>query len=744
MKHLKLVLLGMVIMFSLSACSDSDSPTNDITDFKLGSFQVHADLSTEPVQFTIRHQSAPDTILWQSPANGNFVAALASETEITEERATYTFDEVINNTCDQLSLDAISQKDEQSLTVSGQLTGAGCQSGYTLTFTSISPNRLDFDLDLTNADPAIDKVILRFISSADERFFGFGEQFSILDLKGLTVPVLTQEQGIGRGLQPLTDLINAVSPGSAGDWYTTYAAAPYFITSHKRGFFLKNSEVSFFNLEDPDLVEIKLMATAMSGAILHGQQPLDLIEAYTDYAGRMPPLPDWVGQGAVIGLQGGEAQVYDKLTQLQANNCPVAAFWLQDWVGNRQTFAGTQLWWNWSVNHNQYPQWSDMVETLANDNVRVLTYLSPQLVNIDEIPELADAYDRNLYAEARDNGYFIKNEVGSIYEVVNTDFSAGLIDFTNPEAREWYKQVIKDELIGSGASGWMADYAEALPFDAVLASGSSGVVEHNNYPVEWAKVNREVLEEEGLLGEAVFFMRSGYTHSPEYSTLFWTGDQLVTWDEYDGLKSAVTGLISSGLSGYSLNYTEVGGFTTVNMSGLQYTRSKELLMRWMEVTAFTAMFRSHEGVRPEDNVQFYHDEETYAHFTRFAKVYKALDSYRKTLMDEAATKGYPLIRHLMLHYPDDPAVYEVGDQWLFGSEILVAPVMDPETTQADVFLPKGRWVHIWSGEEYGDTEQSGNVTIADAGLGYPPVFYKAGSQPGEDFVQSLKDEGLFD
>jgi Alpha-glucosidases, family 31 of glycosyl hydrolases len=105
----------------------------------------------------------------------------------------------------------------------------------------------------------------------------------------------------------------------------------------------------------------------------------------------------------------------------------------------------------------------------------------------------------------------------------------------------------------------MHDFAEALPFDAVLASGDAGSSYHNQYMVEWVKLGREAVQEAGMEGEIVFFNRAGYTRSPAYTTLFWEGDQMVTWDEHDGFKSAIKGLISGGLSGLSINHSDSWG-----------------------------------------------------------------------------------------------------------------------------------------------------------------------------------------
>src|SRR5215203_10922 len=117
-------------------------------------------------------------------------------------------------------------------------------------------------------------------------------------------------------------------------------------------------------------------------------------------------------------------------------------------------------------------------------------------------------------------------------------------------------------------------------------------------------------DQRGRGEDIVFFNRSGYTKSPRYSTLFWVGDQLVDWDEHDGIKSAVTGLLSSGLSGYSLEHSDIGGYTALDNPLLTYHRSKELLLRWIELGAFTTVFRTHEGNIPEVNHQIYSDRET--------------------------------------------------------------------------------------------------------------------------------------
>jgi alpha-glucosidase len=287
----------------------------------------------------------------------------------------------------------------------------------------------------------------------------------------------------------------------------------------------------------------------------------------------------------------------------------------------------------------------------------------------------------------------------------------------------------------------MADFGEGLPYDAVLSSGADPKSYHNRYAEEWAEVNREAIREAGREDDVVFFNRSGYLRSPGYSTLFWLGDQLVSWDEHDGIKSAVTGLLSSGLSGYSLEHTDIGGYTAIDNPLLEYHRSKELLMRWTELAAFTVVFRTHEGNRPEVNHQIYSDDETLRHFSRFARVYAAWKPYRTELVREAAETGLPIVRHPFVHYPHDREVYGLDYQFMVGSELMVAPVLDPGEDAVEVYLPAGRWVHLWSGEEYGSLEEGVYETVR-APVGEPAVFYKEGSEAGRRFREELEQQDL--
>uniref|UniRef100_A0A453EQ31 Glycoside hydrolase family 31 N-terminal domain-containing protein n=1 Tax=Aegilops tauschii subsp. strangulata TaxID=200361 RepID=A0A453EQ31_AEGTS len=600
------------------------------------------------------------------------------------------------------------------------------------------------------------RVFLTYASERDERFYGFGEQFSCMEFKGRRVPVLVQEQGIGRGDQPITFAANLLSYRSGGNWSTTYAPSPFYLTSKMRSLYLEGYDYSIFDLTKPDRVQIQVYGNSVQGRILQGESPTELITSYTGSTGRPPVLPRWITSGAVVGMQGGTEAVRRVWRQLQDHDVPVSAFWLQDWVGQRKTAIGSQLWWNWEVDDDHYAGWKDLIRDLRRDGVRTMTYCNPCLVPMGEKGNAR----RHLYEEAKELGILVRDEAGEPYMMPNTAFDVAMLDFTNPEASSWFKGILRG-MADEGVSGWMADFGEGLPLDARLHSGEDPVAAHNRYPELWARVNREFAdewkseagEEDGL----VFFVRAGFRESSRWAMLFWEGDQMVSWQANDGIKSSVVGLLSGGLSGIPLNHSDAGGYCTVDLPLLRYRRSEELLMRWMEVNAFTVVFRTHEGNKPGSNCQFYSNSRTLAHFARCAKIYKAWEFYRVQLVKEAAEKGLPVARHLFLHYPEDRRVQKLTyQQFLVGTEMLVVPVLDKGRTAVTAYFPTsdgGSWRHVWTGEEFGGGHRSGHGSVGEAtvhgfeaevsaDVGCPAVFVRVGSPVGERFVRNLRDLGV--
>jgi alpha-glucosidase len=710
------------------------SPSGYSLSQQLGNFRIQS--SGDALEVT--HGAAPARVIWERKVTAGWLRWAEAETTVKSNQGHYDVTAKLKTLCDTGLTAASTELENQTLVLRFPLQGAAsCQGAFAeLRFSLVDDARLS--LVIRSSWAAANHMEMKLASVPDEGFYGFGLQPTFLNLKGQNVPIYTQEQGITRGRQPFSALVNASEPGAAGSTLTSYMAAPQFITSRGRGLFLENRDYAEIDLKDKNAVTLRLFSGEMRMQILGGEKPLDLLEAFTRYSGRQKPLPDWFHAGAIVGMQGGTAKVREVWQKLQEQKTPVAGFWLQDWEGKRRTSFGSQLWWNWELDRELYSGWEPLRAELAQKNVRLLGYINPHLVDV--AAEGKASFDRNLYAEAQTQGFLLKDLQGNDYDLKLSAFKSGIVDLTHPGARGWLKKIIQDELLGAGLSGWMCDFGESFPIDSKNFAGLPALSYHNQFVEDWARLNEEALVEAGR-DDVVYFCRSGYTQSPGAARLFWQGDQMVTWDANDGLKSAVSGLIGGGLSGYALNHSDIGGYTTLSKFGIGLKREKELLLRWMEFSAFTAAFRTHEGNLPEENVQFYSDAETLQAFDRNARLFKSLFFYRQALFQDATTRGYPLARALFLHYPEDAKSWTVDDEYLLGADILVAPIVDKGARNRSVYLPAGSWVHVWSGKTYGTADRGQTVKI-EAPLGQIPAFYKKDSATGARWIQELKTVGL--
>ncbi|MFW7550324.1 alpha-glucosidase [Escherichia coli] len=417
---------------------------------------------------------------------------------------------------------------------------------------------------------------------------------------------------------------------------------------------------------------------------------------------------DWIYDGVTLGIQGGTEVCQKKLDTMRNAGVKVNGIWAQDWSGIRMTSFGKRVMWNWKWNSENYPQLDSRIKQWNQEGVQFLAYINPYV-----------ASDKDLCEEAAQHGYLAKDASGGDYLVEFGEFYGGVVDLTNPEAYAWFKEVIKKNMIELGCGGWMADFGEYLPTDTYLHNGVSAEIMHNAWPALWAKCNYEALEETGKLGEILFFMRAGSTGSQKYSTMMWAGDQNVDWSLDDGLASVVPAALSLAMTGHGLHHSDIGGYTTL----FEMKRSKELLLRWCDFSAFTPMMRTHEGNRPGDNWQFDGDAETIAHFARMTSVFTTLKPYLKEAVALNAKSGLPVMRPLFLHYEDDAHTYTLKYQYLLGRDILVAPVHEEGRSDWTLYLPEDNWVHAWTGEAF----RGGEVTV-NAPIGKPPVFYRADSE----------------
>src|SRR4051794_30362833 len=673
--------------------------------WRLKPFGVRLDASGLSVE-------ADGRTLWSS-ARGGFVAGGAGDPGITDGGGGfYRMRSTFTRCWRRQSVTAATRRGSE-LTLRGRLAGARRGAlDYRVDLSPASARRLRLRVSLSGA--GANALVLSGASTADEAVHGFGLQ-TRWNLKHRVVPVLTREQGVGRGDPLITEAQNALTPPQGGDEASTYAVVPQYLTSRNRGLFLTDSQYGAFDLRPQRAIRAQLWSRELHAQILRGDSPGALIRAYTEFAGRMRPLPSWVDRGAIVGIQGGTHVVLQRVAALRAAGVPLAGVWLQDWVGQRVTSFGSRLLWNWTLNTARYPGWDQMVADFRRQGIHVMTYINPMLADAAGIP----GPQRNLYAEALAKGLVIRTQTGAPYIVDQGGFSAALIDLTSPAASAWTRGVLRDMAVKFGASGWMADFAEQTPFAGRFANGAAGAAEHNRFPDRWAEVQADALRH---LPDVVDFHRAAFTRSPRWARLFWMGDQTVNWSERDGMRSALTGMLSGGMSGFALNHSDTGGYTTLVEPPVQ--RSAELLERWSEMNAFGgAMFRTHEGNRPQLNVQPYSSPEVARAFGRWARVFHALAPYRHGLEREARDTGMPIVRPLWL---SDPHLQDVTAAFTLGPDVLVAPAFAPGAARTTVPLPRGRWTHVWSTRDY----EGGRIVTVDSPLGPPAVFVRSGSSLG--------------
>lgn len=565
--------------------------------------------------------------------------------------------------------------------------------------------------------PGVNRYWLTFVTNPKEHIYGCGETYSELDLKGQNVRIwVAEHQNTGRiSKKIIKEKLLGKHPDKklSFDKYESYYAQPTFVSSDKYYVHCDINAYSEFDFTDAGKITLYFQEPPVI-ITDSGQDFAEVSRKLTGLLGRQKALPDWLYDGVILGIQEGTDVVDAKIKKAKEAGVPVVGVWCQDWSGCRRTGFGYQVMWNWEWDQELYPGLDKKIAEWKEEGVRFLGYINPFI-----------AIEKDLYPYASEHGYCVQDREGKDYLVTITTFPAAMVDFTNPEAYEWYKGLIKENMIGLGMGGWMADFGEYLPIDAVLYSGEDPAIIHNQWPAIWAKMNQEAVAECGKEGQVFFFTRAGHTGTIAHSHMMWTGDQHVDWSIDDGLPAVIPATLSLAMSGYGIAHSDVGGYTTI----MHMRRSKELLLRWEEMNVFSPLFRTHEGNQPVNNVQFDDDEELLAQLAKCGRMHVALKDYLKGLVDEEISDGTPVMRPLFYHY-DEAEAYTEKTEYLLGRDLLVAPVYEEGAKSRTVYLPSDGWVNIFDGKEY-----AGGHMIVEAPIGKPPVFVRKDSKDYEALMQ---------
>ena len=546
----------------------------------------------------------------------------------------------------------------------------------------------------------------RLPARKDEAVFGGGEQYRQVNHRGERVVNFVSEHIKASTIIEKALLPRALYREKPHSKIGSYAPMPVYMTDRNRLILFDTPSDGTADFTAPDEFRFFFDRCPKRLTLLSGKNLSELCRALAAYIPNRQYLPDWCFEGMILGVQGGTETILNKAFAMLDAGAKISAIWSQDWSGELRTVMGKQVWWNWEVDEKLYPNLREAIRQLNARGVRFLGYINPYLVR-----------DGRLYNYCKDKGWLIRNRDGEVYHIQSTTFDAGMLDLTHPDAVEYIKEVlIGQNMLDLGISGWMADFGEYLPVDCVLHDGDPALL-HNVWPVLWAKINREAIEARGKQDEAMFFTRSGYLGIQEYAPIMWNGDQHTDTTKDYGMPCVMPASFSLGFSGVPMVHCDVGGF----FSFAKMKRSKELFVRWMEMGAFSLLMRSHESIRPWANAQF--DAPGVTPFTvRLTRAHVVLRPYLEYCM-ALAQEGLPVLRPDFFPENDakkgrDPYAYFLGE------DLFVCPVIREGERVRTVQLPRGEWVHLWTGEAYA----GGKKYRVDAPLGQLPVFYRKDSK----------------
>lgn len=569
------------------------------------------------------------------------------------------------------------------------------------------PRHVRIELNATAAER------IQLVSTCDdtEHLIGLGGQSFDLDHRGETVPLWVQEDGIGK----YTD----EDDNYQGVWFltgrkhSTHTPMPMLLSSRGYAVAVDTDARAIFDLCDsnPDAARFEAWDKKLDFQVFIGDPATSPAK---DAFGHMIA---WVGKAARppelifapwIDALFGSANVRRVAQKLRDNGISASVIWTEDWRGGANSATGYALHEDWRVDRTLYPDFEQVASDLHGMGYAFHTYHNTF------IDSTAD-----VYAEANASGFPIKTADGVEYSFTGVKFTPStLLDLTNPEGVTWAKNVMT-ESIDLGGDGWMADFAEWLPHDAVLYSGEDPMLAHNRYPVQWAKMNQEMFANTPPgRPPGIYFMRAAWLHQQPLSQVMWAGDQQTDWSEGDGYPSVIPIGLGMGLAGFPYFGHDVGGY----MSQGTVSTSEELFYRWTTLGALSPVMRTHHGRNVTTNVQWEYSAGTVAHFSLWSRFHLQLATYLWGSIGSYERDGLPLFRCIALDYPDEDWAWTAVDEYLLGDRILVAPVLQEGATSRYVKLPAGEWSRLFDGAPVGTGEIMMNADRTGM-----PAFVPAGS-----------------
>jgi len=529
----------------------------------------------------------------------------------------------------------------------------------------------------------VKSVCETMLLASNEHLYGFGEKFTRLDKRG-------------------QHLVSWTYDAYGCSTERSYKNIPFFMSTKGYGIFINSTCKIVYDMGAESCVSysFEVMDSILDFFFIYGPTFKDILYKYTEITGRAPVPPKWS-----FGLWMSSSFIetsYKNRQELEAfcdkvrrEDMPCDVVHLDPlWM---EMGKYCDLVWDTKA----FPNPEEMMMKLEKKGFKVCLWENPYV-----------SVQSEVFKECERKGYFLKRPDSSTYvsDVWGGQYPpTGIVDFTNPEAVEWYRKQHK-RLIETGVATFKTDFGEAVPEDAVFHNGKTGTEMHNVYPLLYNRTVFTAIEEFGKR-KAVVWGRSAYAGSQRYPT-HWSGDPACT---FETMACVMRGGLSYGLSGVPFWSHDIGGFGAFGMP----KPTPELYVRWAQFGLFSSHSRCHGMVR-RDPWAF--GDEAVKIFRFYAKLRYRLLPYIYSYAYVASNTGLPILRAMVLEYQDDPNTFDKDLQYMFGSELLVAPICD-ETSSREIYLAKGKWIDYWNQKEY-----EGPKTINyRAPLNILPLFVKDNS-----------------
>ncbi|MCL6571560.1 MAG: alpha-xylosidase [Bacillus sp. (in: Bacteria)] len=490
-----------------------------------------------------------------------------------------------------------------------------------------------------------------FSLAANEKIYGFGERFGPYVKNGQRVVIWNEDAGAN------TDM--------------SYKNIPFYLSSNGYGLLVNSSKRVEYEIgtEEIDMIKFTVPGQELDLYFIYGPSPKEILEKYTWLTGRSPRIPKWsLGLWLTTSFLPAcnERAVEELVSGMESRGIPLSVFHFDSyWMRERH-------WCDFTWDTRAFPRPKEMIEGLKKKGIRVSVWINPYISELSA-----------LFPEGAAKGYFVKRRDGSVYQIDWWQPGMAFVDFTNPEACKWYKHQLR-RLLDMGVDSFKADFGESLPADAVCHDGSDGQRMHNLYALLYTRTVFEVLEEALGKGQAIVFARSATAGSQAYP-IHWGGDSKAT---YASMAAQLRAGLSFCLSG--------GAFWSHDIGGFFGEPSPDLYKRWVAFGLLSTHSRLHGC--DTHRVPWRYDEESVAVLKKFTELKLRLIPYIYSFCEEAAEKGYPVMRPMLLEFPEDEICLGLDRQYMLGDGLLVAPVFNADGI-ASYYLPEGVWTDFWSGRK---------------------------------------------